>query len=219
MRSQISIGNCVVVVVMVLGAGCGDDGGQDPEPFAGSSGSMAGSQAGSGSGSSGAGGNTPGSGGAGQVGGSGGTGQTGGSGGAMAVDAVNHCSPGTVYYVGGDLPSFLSVESNCDERDINGDGEDDHINSIALPDPMRPGESYAFSVLWDTGWVGLELWGTDEDCGDARELLASGRIEQDEIGCFTMNPTMAHPRLLLVWADGGGAQDDLAICPMGSCEP
>ena len=102
---------------------------------------------------------------------------------------------------------------------MNEDGEEDHVNSLFLDEAMQPGESYAFSGSFEAGAIDAEIWGTDADCGEALELLASGRVEAGKITCFEMTPTMAHTHLLWVWTDGGGEQGEFAICPSGSCSP
>jgi len=246
MRRQNSTWCCAALVLFVLACG-DDDSGENMDPVSGGgagaasgaggdgmsggrgvAGASAGGRSGGGGDGAGArGGAGAGAAGASAAGGSGGTagaraGAGGSGGGAAGADAPvsgAHCSPGTVYSVRGDGPSVIAVETLCDSRDIDGDSEEDHIEGIALPEPMRAGESYAFSATFETGWIDAELWGTDSSCGEPLELLASGRVEADAITCFTMNPTMAHPHLLWVWTFGGGSVREFAICPTGTCEP
>ncbi len=230
---------CAALALFVLGCG-DDDSGENMDPVSGggagaasgaggdgTSGSAAGASAGGRSGGGGDGAGARGGAGAGAAGASaaGGSGMMAGAGGGAGAAGVDapvsgaHCTPGTVYTVRGDGPSIIAVETLCDSRDIDGDSEEDHIEGIALQEPMRAGESDAFSATFETGWIDAELWGTDSSCGEPLELLASGRVEADAITCFTMNPTMAHEHLLWVWTFGGGSVREFAICPTGTCEP
>jgi hypothetical protein len=234
MRRQNSTLCCAALALFVLGCG-DDDSGENMDPVSGggagaasgaggdgtaggAAGASAGGRSGGGAGAGAAGASAAGASGAGGSGVMAGAGGGGGAAGADAPVSGAHCSPGTVYSVRGGGPSVIAVETLCDSRDVDGDSEEDHLEGIALPEPMRAGERYAFSATFETGWIDAELWGTDSSCGEPLELLASGRVEADAITCFTMNPTMAHSHLLWVWTFGGGSVREFAICPTGTCE-
>jgi hypothetical protein len=227
MRWQNSTWCCVALALLALA--CGDDTEQDMDPVSGGGAGAAGSAGDGLAGNGGAGNDSAGSAGMAGNGGAGNGGMAGiagaggaGSGGMAAPDAGvagDHCSPGTVYRVRGGGPSVTAVASRCESRDVDGDGEEDHIDNLALEQPLQPGGSAAFSASFETGWIEAELWGTDQPCGEPLELLASGRIESDAIACLPLTATMAHEHLLWVWTFGGGSASELALCETGSCQP
>lgn len=154
------------------------------------------------------------------------TGLTGGddSGGASAgapASSGQKCEPGVTH----ETP-YGTVAGNCYSWGDTHEGIPNlrpiSLRYIELATPTTPGELYALSLGMDYGstQATIELWGSDDACGNASELLWWGPMRSGEI-CAEFKPTQVHSHVLMVWRplwDGVGADHrTVTLCPKGSC--
>jgi hypothetical protein len=219
---------------------CGGDGdradtGGSAAPHSGSSGASAaasssggtqvrpsaGAEAGgspSGGGAANGGGNSGGS--VGVAGGEGG-GEAGQGSGGAPDSSGKKCEPGVTY-----ATPYGTVAGNCyswgDAHEGIPNLRPTSLRYLKLPTPTTPGAPYALSLGMDYGstQATIELWGSDDACGNARELLWWGPMRSGEI-CAEFEPTQAHSHVLMVWRPlwGGVGADHrtVTLCPAGSC--
>jgi hypothetical protein len=180
---------------VAVGCGNGSDNG-NRGPTGGGNGGASGGSSGAGSGAGGD-----------DVGGGSGAGGGAGSGGTVdsgAPDGGAHCAPGKKY-----VSSYPYPLTNCAGQFA--------VRNIALPNPIGPGDKFAFSVELDASLEGtMELWGATESCGTKLELLATGPMG---VGtrCLEVTPQQGtYPNLIWVW-HGAGSHRDVTLCPGGSC--
>lgn len=176
-------------------------------------------------------------GGAGGAGGVGGSGSTSGSTNPTTSDATTttttggtggtpvegqHCEGGVVV---GESAFLGGVATNCYEDRLEYDLPnpiDTSIRSIAMPTPLEAGVASAISLgISGGGPVEMELWGTDGECGAAKELLWRNDLSA-RIHCAEFTPAMSHSHVLLVtrqFADSNYLFQitGIGLCSGGSC--
>jgi hypothetical protein len=152
-----------------------------------------------------------------------------------AVDAPpTHCNPGKSL-----LPFDMSTECSggfCICRTYQPDGGtltqltgwDVYTSVISrkLPEPMKAGQPYTFSIaLSNRNYTGdLELWGSDSECGPGLERLYSAPFDSRTY-CTEVHPSGDYPYVLFVrqFTGKGGASSaaqnyaQFYACPTGSC--
>lgn len=99
---------------------------------------------------------------------------------------------------------------------------DTSVRSITLPTPIEAGVDSAISIeIAGGGPLEMELWGTDGECGAAKELLwrndLSGRIH-----CAEFTPAMSHSHVLVVMREFDEGDylfqiTGIGLCSGGSC--
>ena len=151
--------------------------------------------------------------------------------GDAGADADPGCSPGSV------LPSLGECENGrCICRTYAPDGGTliplmgtnmrSGIVSYLLPQPMRAGQPYTFSVSLATrNFTGdLEIWGSNAECGPGLERLFTEPFA-NKLYCTEVHPTQDHDYILVVenFTGRGDASSaaqsliDLRACPAGGC--
>lgn len=192
---HLTLGLCLLGMASQVACGNGDDGGGSGGTDSG------GSTASGGDSSTGGAGNT-----------TGGAPGSGGSPGTGGQDGGAHCSPGTQKQMAFAYPPLKTCR-------ILGDGGGDR--TLALETPIGPGDTYAFSANMGgsnpSGTLTMEVWGTDQECGEGIELLATDALGPG-IRCLEVSPqngTYSH--LLWIWS-GSAGHDEVTFCPQGSCE-
>jgi hypothetical protein len=77
------------------------------------------------------------------------------------------------------------------------DDENLLVSSATPNEPLVGGEPYAVSLTVGGSAPTLEIWGTNEPCGDGLEMLLSQPSTSGD-NCFILEPTESHSELLLV---------------------
>ena len=143
-----------------------------------------------------------------------------GSGGAPEPTG-QRCEPGTT----NETP-YAGVAGNCYNWSDSHQGIPNtlpiSLRYIKLPTPTVVGQPYAISLGMAYGPTDatIELWGSSEACGDAKELLWWGSMRAGEI-CAEFKATQVHSHLLMVWRPHGrdlsAEHRSVTFCPTGSC--
>lgn len=138
--------------------------------------------------------------------------------------ASGHCTPGkfetTPFTPGGQGRSCLDPNS-CPGIPNR---ERTSMNDIALATPAVGGKPYAISmgIEAEGKLQTLELWGANEECGGAEELLWWGPLSTG-ILCAEFTPSRTYSRIFYVLrnqsASGNSSVKTLAMtfCPSGTC--
>jgi hypothetical protein len=97
---------------------------------------------------------------------------------------------------------------------LTDDGSD--YRDLSLPNPIGPGDTYAFSAEMNVGSGTLLLYGATEKCGGVGELLDSVEVESGRIVvCHQASPvtgTYTH----LLWT-ASGEHGETTFCEGGAC--
>jgi hypothetical protein len=145
----------------------------------------------------------------------------GGTGGTQTAPVGQHCDGGDII----STPYFSGVSSDCFGDVLGFDLPNPHdisVDDIVLPAALTPGVTSAVSFeMQGGGPIDIELWGTDAQCGKAKELLWKAPLTS-KILCAELTPTMATTHLLFVLRrrDGGNFLSNvksLGMCVGGSC--
>ena len=150
-------------------------------------------------------------------------------------DAFLGCSPGELLE-----PTFFNGDicqgPRCVCPDYAPDGgtlvyvntvtESTSVISYQLPQPMKAGQPYVFSLNHsNSNFTGdLQLWGTDSSCGPGLEMLWTEPVTS-KIFCVTMHPTADHSYILFVTHHTGKGDASSAAsnttgqtaCPTATC--
>ena len=220
----------------VLGASlvaCGSNETSGDAPASGGSGATTSTSAGGNGNGNGNGGASTSAGGGGSTSGSAGTTTTdatttdatltttaGGTGGTPVEG--QHCEGGIVV---GESAFFDGVATNCYEDRLEYDlpnPVDASIRSLTLPTPLEADIASAISLeISGGGPVEVELWGTDGECGAAKELLWRNDLSA-RIHCAAFTPTTSHSHVLLVTRQFDDSNylfqiTGIGLCSGGSC--
>jgi hypothetical protein len=141
-----------------------------------------------------------------------------GSGGA--ANSAMHCTPGEP------KPTYPSAEvvpcyGDYYTHDLP-NPYDINLRDFHLDAPAVGGEPFAFSTR--TAGIGpfeIEIWGANEECGQAEELLWTGPMVNG-IQCGEFTPAKTYTHLLYVYRKMRNqsysfSMPELALCPNGSC--
>lgn len=147
---------------------------------------------------------------------SGGTSATAGGGGSAtggSAPSGAHCTPGTPQasfnYFGDIIDRCGTVEGLT--------GDVSHIEDIALPRPLAPGQKFAFSTEMKSPEGDFEMYGATEKCGAVGEKLSTVHLTGSGIVCHEVAPiTGTYTHLIWVWRVRG-EMVTTAMCEAGTC--
>ncbi|MEI9942446.1 MAG: hypothetical protein WDO69_34960 [Pseudomonadota bacterium] len=218
MKVDVNLGSWLRFAVAVLCLeGCGSSGGvnhaQGGANMTGSSGSS-GAPSASGGSSAGT------SAGTGDAGRGGMSGTSGAAGAASAGETGAHCQPGKTIQT---YP--YDVDNPCYGDNFAyhlPNAENIQLEDFRLDTPTTAGERFAFSVRHvGIGPFEIEIWGTHEQCGVAKELLWRGPMITG-IQCGEFVPSDSYSHLLYVYRKQTDdsysfSMPELTLCTAGSC--
>lgn len=151
----------------------------------------------------------------------GGNASAGAAGSAGAPNSAMHCTPGepkATYPSADVVPCYGDYYTHHlpNPYDIN-------LRDFHLATPAAAGEPFAFSTrTMGSGPFEIEVWGANEECGAAEELLWTGPMVTG-IQCGEFTPTKTYTHLLYVYrqmynqSSYAFSMPELALCPSGSC--
>jgi len=173
---------------------------------------MTGGSSGSNTGGAHTGGSSPTSGGAsGMAGAMMSGGSSGSAGGEVPTGA--HCTPGTPRPA---TQLIGYVVDHCSrESGLTGDFKNNL--DIALPKPIGPGDTFAFSVNMNASEGDFEVYGATRECGDLGEKLGTAHAVGSSIICYDIKPTSGtYSHLIWIWRSVAEMKD-IALCESGMC--
>jgi len=153
---------------------------------------------------------------------------------AMPAQPSKNCSPGqklnpfdrSIDCSGGFCICYMYAPDGGALTSLQGQDQLTDVISMKLPEPMKAGQPYAFSVMMTnymyTGDV--EFWGANDECGDGLEKLYTEPFDSKTY-CATVHPTHDYTYVLFVRQQTGIASgtsasqgwDDFYACPSGTC--
>ncbi len=145
--------------------------------------------------------------------GSAGSSVAGGGSAAGGMPTGAHCTPGTpqpaASFIGGIVDQCSSVSGLT--------GDFNHLIDIQLPNPIGPGDTFAFSVDMKAPEGDFEVYGTTRECGDVGEKLSTVHVLGNGIICHAVKPvTGTYSHLIWVWRVRGEMLM-VAMCESGTC--
>jgi len=146
---------------------------------------------------------------------------TGGEGGTGtgSPPEEEHCEPGD--YTFGQSSTSEGNWENCsfDPTEFGLPAESgNQVQNVALITPMTAGAPYAISFeFFRPGTAGMEIWGTNEVCGQAAELLTSESTQLRNLMCLDMVPSGDYENILIVWRGTGFQWTDSYYCANTEC--
>jgi len=124
------------------------------------------------------------------------------------------CTPG---FTAGAATLYPFPFANC--GDIPGlEAEHRSFRDVSLPNPVGPGDTYAFSAEMKTAAGTYLLYGATEKCGGVGELLDTVEVENgDVVLCHQVSPvTGTYTHRIWVWSVAA-QQGDTTFCEGGAC--
>lgn len=148
-------------------------------------------------------------------------GDAGSAGSAGTANGALHCTPGEpkpTYPSADVVPCYGDYYTHRlpNPYDIS-------LRDFHLKTPATQGQPFAFSTnTAGSGPFEIEIWGANEECGAAEELLWTGPMVTG-IQCGEFTPTKTYTHLLYVYRKMYNksmyafSMPELALCPSGSC--
>lgn len=148
----------------------------------------------------------------------GGSGGSAGAGAGAGASAAMHCTPGVT------RPTYpSSAVTPCYGGDHHlPNPENTQVEDFLLDAATVPGETFAVSTKHaGSGPFDVEIWGANDECGIAEQLLWWGPMVNG-LQCGEFTPPDAYTHLLYVYRqleqrDYGFSTPELTLCENGSC--